>query len=470
MLNTNNYNFFTSDQDEELLPPISRWTSLTGIILVGSVSVGVALSSWVKYNVVVKAAATARPTGEIRVVQSEIEGTVKNILVKENQSVKLGDVIADLNSEKLEIQKNQLQDTIRQIQLQSIQIDAQIRTLNNQILAEKRVIERIVASAQADLLRNQRDYQNQQITTQNELLSAEANLQKAQSNLQKAQSDLDFAKLDSDRYQQLSEIGAIGRREFEQKQVLVQQAQLALQSERKSVEIAQLQVKSAQATINPTMAMVKIAQERVGEEIAKGDSLMAALNKQKQELFERQLELQTQIKQSQKELKQVENQIKSSVILATSNGTILKLNLRNPGQVVRSSEAIAEIVPNHVSMVVKAVIPNGEVKKVNIGQNVKLRIDACPYPDYGTLDGVVKAVSPDIITTQNNNLASSIDSYVNSSSSYFEVTIEPETLVFGNQKRQCKLQPGMTIQADIISKEETVMQFILRKTRLVTDL
>jgi HlyD family secretion protein len=43
--------------------------------------------------------------------------------------------------------------------LQLVQIDAQIRILNNQILAEKEVVEKLVASAKADLLRNQREYQ-----------------------------------------------------------------------------------------------------------------------------------------------------------------------------------------------------------------------------------------------------------------------------------------------------------------------
>jgi HlyD family secretion protein len=42
-------------------------------------------------------------------------------------------------------------------------------------------------------------------------------LQKAKTDLQKPQTDLEFAKVDRDHYEQLSRIGAIGRREFEQK-------------------------------------------------------------------------------------------------------------------------------------------------------------------------------------------------------------------------------------------------------------
>jgi HlyD family secretion protein len=67
-------------------------------------------------------------------------------------------------------------------------------------------------------------------------------LQKAKTDLQKPQTDLEFAKVDRDRYEQLSRIGAIGRREFEQKQLVVKQSELILKAEQKSFEIAKIKV------------------------------------------------------------------------------------------------------------------------------------------------------------------------------------------------------------------------------------
>ncbi|MBK1990275.1 HlyD family efflux transporter periplasmic adaptor subunit [Sphaerospermopsis aphanizomenoides BCCUSP55] len=463
MLYTHNQKLISSVDNDHSLPPISRWTSLAGMFLVGTVATGITLSSWVKYNVTVKADATVRPIGEIRLVQPEMEGTIKNILVKENQVVKIGDVIASLDTEQLLIKKSQIQDNIQQSNLQTRQIDAQIRILNNQISAEKQVIEKVIASAKADLLRNQREYQELQINTQSEFLSAIASLQKSQTDLQKAKANLEFAKIDRDRYEQLSQIGAIGRREFEQKQLVVKQSQLTLEAEKISFAIAKIKVKSAKASVNPTPAMVIMAQERIAQEIAKGNANIAILKKEQQALIERRVQLKAQIQQLQKELQQVENQLRKSTILATSNGIILKLNLRNPGQVVRASESIAEIVPNHDSLVIKAIIPTAEIKKVAVDQKVNLRIDACPYPDYGTLKGVVKTISPDVITNQKNTS-------IAASSSYFEATIQPETLQFGNSNHQCYLQSGMQVKADIISQEETALKFMLRKARLITDL
>ncbi|MTJ52892.1 HlyD family efflux transporter periplasmic adaptor subunit [Anabaena sp. UHCC 0253] len=465
MLYTHNQKFSFSKNDESL-PPISIWTTLAGMFLVGTVVTGISLSSWVKYNVTVKVAAIVRPIGETRVVQSKIEGAIKDILVKENQVVKQGEVIAILDTEQLLIKKSQLEDNIKQSRLQIIQIYAQNRTLNNQIISEKKVIENIVNSAKEDLLRNQREYKERKINTESELMAAQVNIQKELVDLQKAQADLEFAKVDRDRYEQLSQIGAIGKREFEQKQLVVKQTTLTLQSAKKAVDIAKIKIKSTQAAINPTTAMVKMAQERIAQETAKGEANIAALNKEKEILVQRLVEIQTQIKQSQKELQQLENQRKSSMILATSNGIIFKLNLRNPGQVVRAGESIAEVVPDNASLVIKAMIPTAEINKVAIGQKVQLRIDACPYPDYGTAKGAVKTIAPDVITPQSKDTTTPMSAGV----SYFEATIQPESSSFGNNGRQCLLQSGMNATADIISREETALQFMLRKARLITDL
>ena len=466
MLYTHNQEFDSLSENDNSLPPINRWTSLAGVFLIGTVIASITLSSWVKYNVTIKAAAIVRPIGETRVVQPKIEGTIKSILVKENQIVKQGEIIAILDTDQLLIKKSQLEEGIKQSKLQIMQIYAQNRILNNQIMSEKRVIERIIAAAREDLLRNQREYQERRINTENELMTAEVNIEKELVDLEKAEVDLDFAKVDRDRYEQLSKIGAIGNREFEQKQLVVKQISLTLESAKKAVDIAQIKIKSNKAAINPTTAMMKMAEQRIAQEIAKGEANIAVLNKEREILIQRLLEIQTQIKQSQKELQQLENQRKNSIILSTSNGIIFKLNLRNSGQFVRAGESIAEVVPNNAPLVIKAMIPTAEINKIAINQKVQLRVDACPYPDYGTAKGIVKNIAPDAITPQ------SKDSNTTNSSgiSYFEAAIQPESYSFGNNGRQCLLQSGMNATAEIISKEETALQFMLRKARLITDL
>jgi HlyD family secretion protein len=470
MLYTHSQKIFPPLQTDEFLPPVGPWTSLAGMFLVGTVGSAVTLASWVKYNVTVKAPATVRPIGDIRLVQPNIDGTIRNILVQENQVVQKGDPIAYLDDDQLQIKKSQFKGNIEQGKLQQIQLYSQIRSLDVQIIAERRVIERSVIAAIADLERIQREYQDRRITTQSELLAAEANLQKTLADLEKSRADLDFAKMDSNRYKELAAVGAVSRRDFEQKQLIVLQTKSILLGENKAVEIAKSKIKSAQAALNPSKASIAIATERIAQEKARGEATIATLIKEKEALIQRQVELQTQLHQYHKELQQVDHQLQSTIIRATSDGIILKLNLRNTGQVVRPSEPIAEIIPQNTPLVLKAMIPTNEIKKVAMNQKVQLRLDACPYPDYGTLNGVVNTISPDAITPQNNNAGAGTSASTNGGVSYFEATIQPTSLSFNNHNHTCTIQAGMNAKAEIISKEETVLQYMLRKARLITDL
>jgi len=420
-----------SVNSDEFLPPISRWTSLAGIFLVGSVGAAIALSSFIKYNVKVKAAATVRPIGEVRLVHAEMEGTVKSLLVRENQLVKQGDTIAYLDQEQLQIQKKQLLNNIQQRKLQQSQVAAQISALDTQILAESESINRAIAAAQADLERQQQERQQQLLTTQ--------------ADLQVAKIALELAKDEMARYQQLVQAGVISQLQFKEKE--------------SDVKSASARLEKAKAVVNPSLATVTIAQERVAQENARGEANIATLKKEKQTLIQQEIEIKNQISQAQTEIKQIEIQLQKSTLVATSDGIILKLNLRNPGQVVRSSDPIAEIAPVNAPLVIKAAIATQDIEKVAVGQKVQLRVDACPYPDYGTLSGIVSGISPDAIAPQNNSAAT-----------YFDVTIQPQSVSLGSGNRQCRIQSGMDATADIISKEETAWQFVLRKARLIVDL
>ena len=468
MLYTHSEKFLPANESEQLLPPVSRWISLTGIVLLASIGSAIALSSWIQYNVIVKAAATIRPTGDTRIVQPEMQGTVKSILVKENQIVKQGDAIAILDDEQLQIKKSELQNNIQQSTWQSAQMYAQIRSLDAQIGAERRLAQENITSAQADLARNQQEYQQKQVTTQSEYQAALADLEKTQADLLKDKAELEFAKRDSERYRGLSEQGAVSKGQYDQKKLAVDEAKSLLESGKKVAEIARTHIESAKAALNPSNATVTIAAGRIPQENDKGLSIMATLIKEKDALIQQQLQLQTQSTQYQKELQQLLKQLQTSMIRATSDGIILKLNLRNSGQVVNSGESIAEIIPQNTPLTIKAMIPTTEIKKVAINQKVLLRVDGCAYPDYGTLKGTVKAISPDAITPQVNH--STTPTSTIAGASYFEATIQPEALSFGNNNHTCRIQAGMGAQAEIISKSETAIQFLLRKARLIADL
>jgi HlyD family type I secretion membrane fusion protein len=432
-------------QSDEFLPPISLWTTIGGFVLLGTVGLAFILAGVVKYNVKVRANATVRPAGEIRIVQAATPGPIKTILVKENQPVKRGDAIAEIDDAQLQIKRNKLKGDIQRSQQQLDRIKAQLEATEKQRQSEANLINRSVASAEAELERTQREFQQDRVKTKTEL--------------QEAQAAFNLVKEELNQYQQYFYTGSVN-------------SELTLKQKQEAVQAAKARLERAKAAFNPTKAPVTIAREEIAKEKARGESNMASLRKEKESLLRSQVETQNQISSDLQELKQIETDLQKAVIRAPESGVILKLTLRNPGQLVDPGQEIAQIAPSGVPMTIKARVAVQDISQVQICSQelvtdckqgrVQLQISAYPYPDYGTLSGAVRTIAPDAITSSNGS--SAIDG------TYYEVTIQPEKPYLVKGDRQYPIQPGMEVTANIVSREETFLSFILRKARLLTSL
>ena len=423
----------------ELLPPVSTWTILGGLVTASAIAIATIMATVIQYKVVVKGDAIVRPAGELRLVQASTQGAVIGIFTKINQSVKKGDIIATLDSSRLQNQKDQLQTSIQQAQLQLTLIEGQINALESQINAETDKIDRDIASARAEYNLRLRQYQDTQITTVTAVEEAQANLKLAQDELS--------------RYQQLVKSGAISELQLAEKQA--------------AYRTAQARLKGVKTALNPSNAGVAMALESIAQQQATGKATLASLNKERQALIQQKSAINKLLTSDRSSLQRVELDLNKTNIVATANGIIAKLNLRNPGQTVKAGEEIAQIVPSNSAMEIKAQIRPQDISKVRLEQPVDMRISACPYPDYGTLSGIVSKISPDaFIADRNNNILP----FSSSTKAVYEVTIAPDSLVLSQGSKQCALQLGMEGRADIISNQETVWQFILRKARLTTNL
>ena len=460
MISHSNSDYLPAIQDNEFLPPLGRWTTWGGLVLVCAVGLGVPLASVTKYKVTVKGQAVVRPAGELRLVQAATEGQVMRVFVAENQVVKKGDVIATIDNSKLQTKKSQLQSNIGQSRLQLVQINAQINSISNQVLAETERVNRVIAGAEAELSGRSRDYQDKQITTVTDIEEASANVNAADASLKAAQSK-------RNRYESVAKAGALSQDQFEEAQLAVRQQEQALQA-------AKAKLQNVQTALNPSNAQVAIASQRIAQEKATGKASIATLNKERLALIQQRIEIQKQLESDTRELQQVNIDLSQTRITATADGIISKLNLRNSGQTVSAGQEIAQIVPSDAPLEIKAAVALQDKNKLKQGQKVQMRVSACPYPDYGTLKGQVKTISPDAIAPQGNAANATDTTSANQKmaavSAFYEVTIKPESLSLGREKHQCAIQLGMEGTVDIISREETVMQFFLRKARLIADL
>ncbi len=459
LTNNSNPKFLPTVQEDEFLPPISRWTMFGGLFIVAVVALAIPISSVTKYKETVKVQALIRPEGELRLVQAATEGQVMSIPVKSNQVVKRGDVIATINDSRLQTQKSQLQNTVQQSQLQLVQVNAQINALNSQISAETDRIDGNVTSAIAELHGIEREYRDKQITTK-------AGVQETESNLKATEAALNAAKAKLNRYRSVAKDGAISRDQLEE-------VELAWQQQQQAVAAAKAKLAGAQSALNPSDAEIAIATSRITEAEATGKASLATLNKEKEALIQQRIEINQQLDKDARDLQQVNTDLQQTIITATTDGIISKLNLRNPGQTVRPGEEIAQIAPGDTKLTIKASVPAKEIGKLKKGQVAQMRVSACPYSDYGTLKGTLTAIAPDAAFPQQDNTNTSSTANAPSQqtgAAFYEVAIEPNNSSVGKKNNQCAIQLGMEGQTDIITKEETVMKFLLRKARLTTNL
>ncbi|ABW26779.1 HlyD family secretion protein [Acaryochloris marina] len=421
-------------QEDEFLPSISPWISMGGMVLVLVFGAAVAISSTLKFSITVKAPAAIRPAGGLSIVQSGIDGTITHINVEENQVVKKGDLFAQLDDSGLQTRKSQLQGDIQSITLQRYQINAQLRALDHQIIAETRLVSRSIAAAEANLTSHRRRYQDLKISTE--------------ADLEEAQAGYHLASEEYLRFKELEESGAIAKLQVKEKEA--------------SLKAASARIKRLKAATNPSDATIDQALEQIAQEKARGSVTLAGLNQQKEQLMRTRIEAQKQLQRTQKELQQIDNELKGTKIRAPIDGTVLQLNLRNPGQVVQPGIPIAQIAPRNAPLIIKARVNAQDINQVKTGQMVQMRVSACPYTDYGTLQGTVMNVSPDAIPVNDASGPAT-------SPAFYEVTVQPRTLYMGNQQRWCRLQFGMEGRADIVSRQETVLQFVLKKARLMSN-
>ncbi len=120
---------------EDFLPPISRWSSWGSWLLLSTFAGVVALAGFIEYSPKIRAVALAQPGGRIQLVQADTEGIVQQVAVLENQPVEAGTAIAYVDPAPLETQKTSIEAQQKEVQQELDRVNEYMLTVNQQILS-----------------------------------------------------------------------------------------------------------------------------------------------------------------------------------------------------------------------------------------------------------------------------------------------------------------------------------------------
>jgi adhesin transport system membrane fusion protein len=144
------------------------------------------------------------------------------------------------------------------------------------------------------------------------------------------------------------------------------------------------------------------------------------------------------------------DRVRRTVIVAPSAGTVNKLMFNTVGGVVKPGDTLMELTPTDAAVVVETRVSPAERGALEVGQKVVVKVAAFDYTVFGSLSGRVKEISADSLTDERGER-------------YFRVTtaVDPGSAhAFG-----VPVTPGMTVTADAVTGQRTVLQFLLSPIR-----
>ena len=127
-------------------------------------------------------------------------------------------------------------------------------------------------------------------------------------------------------------------------------------------------------------------------------------------------------------------------------GTIKKVYFHTIGGIVKPGDPVVEITPIGDSLLVLGQIKTSDRARIWLGQKVSVSISAFEFSRYGSLEGTLIAISPDSFTD-------------NKGLSYYEVKIKTKEASFGENEL---VLPGMSAEINILTGKKTIMEYILK--------
>lgn len=159
-------------------------------------------------------------------------------------------------------------------------------------------------------------------------------------------------------------------------------------------------------------------------------------------------------------LPSLKERVSRTVIRAPMKGIVSRLNFRTPGGFVNNGDVMLELVPTGEALIIEARIMPQDISRIRLDDAVRIRLSAYDSTRYGTVDGRVIRISPDVV----------FDESKEGSSHYLvDVAIESE-LILEETGKAVDFIPGMTATVDVLSGKRTVLEYFWEPIAKVQEL
>ena len=419
----------SKDTEAERFPSINKNRSRVPMYVVGGIilaSLLIGLGYWL-YSRRFETTDDAFVEGNITQISPKISAYVSKVHIKENQSVKKGDLLVELDSRdyenKLEQAQARLKAAIAQnekalanAQLTGKTANAGVRQASSNFETAKSTVEQSKITADSKFTSIEQAKNRLKTAEANhkqaqaEIPSAEASLAEMQAKVPAAQASLEIAQTDFERYQNLLSKGDISKQGMDKARKELSLAQAEYVAAQKQVEAARARLRAAQRQVEVEAARVAEAQTDIAsaeneyrQSVQQINSTASQANESAGRLQEAQtapekiavdrsevLNAEAQVAQAQAAVHQAELELSYTKIYAPEDGFISRKAVQE-GEVVQPEQTIIAIsqakADSQTEVWVIANFKETQIEKIKPGQEVDIKVDAYPSVTFrGKID------------------------------------------------------------------------------------
>ena len=136
-------------------------------------------------------------------------------------------------------------------------------------------------------------------------------------------------------------------------------------------------------------------------------------------------------------------------ILSPVNGIVQDLKYRTIGGVIAPGATVMNVVPTDDVVRAEIRVSTADVGHVKEGQLVRVKVQTYDFMRYGVVEGKVSVVSA----------FSTLDER---QQPYFKTYVDLSKKSMGKNEKDMPILPGMTVQGDIVTDNQSVLRYLLR--------
>jgi HlyD family secretion protein len=434
---------FENDFQPDLLAiqeqPPARLPRTVGYVTGGLFTVLMAWAIFGKLDIIASAEGRLVPRNYSRVLQPAEAGIVREVLVREGDEVKAGQVLIRMDATTSSADMGTLQADAALKALSLRRIDAELS--GQPLRLESGDPPDLAAQVLAQYRARHQSYLDALAQEQATLERARHDLESARQQLTKLQATVPLYQQSAKSYEKLLKEGFVSELGTNDKL----REKIEKEQELKSQEANMGALAAAVAQSNQKLAQIKSGYEA--------------------QLLNERVDLQNQQQRTQGEL---QKQVYKSNLLelrATEDGIVKDMATYTPGTVVQPGAVLLNLIPKTEPLQAEVAIHNEDVGFVAPGQVVKLKLQTYPFQKYGLLDGVVDVVGADSSTNDPQKAAA----LGQSPQSYKALVRLSSQTLDAHGYQALKLSPGMIVQAEISQGRRTVLEYLLSPVQKVAQ-